>query len=75
MAETSVESTNQGSGTPGQALDWNKLADSLGAKSEEEAQRRAYEIAEFVAKVENDRDSELVLKRGGKNITLALNKE
>ena len=59
---------------PSGPLDWEKLAASLGASSAEEAQKRAYEIAEFVAKIENDKDSELILKTGGKKLSLTLNK-
>lgn len=55
-------------------LDWNKLAANLGAGSVAEAQRRAYEIAKFVADVENDSESQLILKTGHKQLELKLNK-
>jgi hypothetical protein len=54
--------------------DWDSLAHSLGTTSAEEAQRRAYEIAKFVADVESDKDSELILKTGGRNLALKLNR-
>ena len=61
--------------TPAQGqLDWSKLAASLGANSVEEAQRRAYDIAKFVADVENDSESQLILKTGRKQMELNLNK-
>ena len=55
-------------------LDWDGLAQSLGTASGEEAQKRAYEIAKFVADVESDKDSELILKTGGRNLALKLNR-
>ncbi len=54
--------------------DWEDLKQSLGANSVEETQRRAFEIAKFVADVEKDKDSELILKTGDKKIALKLNK-
>jgi hypothetical protein len=56
------------------ALDWNKLAASLGVSSAEEARRRAYEIAKFVADVDHDAESQLILKTGRKQLELKLNK-
>jgi len=73
MADTSVAvqipSVAPSSATP----DWESLAQSLGATSPEDAQRRAFEIAKFVAEVENDKDSELILKTGRKQVSLNLN--
>lgn len=54
--------------------DWEELKERLGASSVEETQRRAYEIAKFVADVENDKESELILKTGSRNLALKLNK-
>jgi hypothetical protein len=53
---------------------WEELKESLGTSSVAEAQKRAYEIAKFVADVENDKDSELILKRGGMQVALQLKK-
>jgi len=60
--------------SPSSALDWESLKQSLGTSTVEEAQRRAFEIAKFVADVENDKDSELILNTGGKKLALKLNK-
>jgi hypothetical protein len=54
--------------------DWEDLKQSLGTASVEETQKRAFEIAKFVADVENDKDSELILKTGDKKVSLKLNK-
>jgi hypothetical protein len=54
--------------------DWEDLKESLGTTSVEETQKRAFEIAKFVADVENDKDSELILKTGDKKVSLKLNK-
>jgi hypothetical protein len=72
MPESTVSPSAQ---TPqGSAPDWESLKESLGTDSVEEAQRRAFEIAKFVADVENDKDSELILKTGDKKVALKLNK-
>jgi hypothetical protein len=55
-------------------LDWDALAKTLKTSSAAEAQKRAYEIAEFVARVESDSNSELILKTGSKQLALTLNK-
>jgi hypothetical protein len=55
-------------------IDWNALAKTLKTGSAAEAQKRAYEIAEFVARVESDSNSELILKTGIKQLALTLNK-
>jgi hypothetical protein len=72
MPESIVVTNTQPS--PGSTPDWESLKESLGADSVEDAQRRAFEIAKFVADVENDKDSELILKSGNKNVALKLNK-
>ena len=54
--------------------DWEDLKQSLGTSSVEETQKRAFEIAKFVADVENDKESELILKTGDKKVSLKLNK-
>jgi hypothetical protein len=76
MAEELANSTsNPGSiPTTGEALDWDALAKKLRIGSAEEAKKRAYEIADFVARVEDDKDSELILKTGGKKLALTLNR-
>jgi hypothetical protein len=55
-------------------VDWDDLKESLGTSTVAETQQRAYEIAKFVAEVENDKDSELILKTGDKKLALKLNK-
>lgn len=70
MPEPSTNVAAQPSAPP----DWNALAKVLGAKSPEDAQKRAYEIAKFVADVENDDDSQLILKNGNKSVELKLNR-
>jgi len=57
---------------PGVKPDWDALAKSLNLASAEEAERRAFEIAEFVARVEKDDDKKLVLKSGGHYMELSL---
>ena len=54
--------------------DWDALAKSLDLDSPEEAQSRAFEIAQFVARVERDKNSKLILKTGSKSLELTLNK-
>jgi hypothetical protein len=54
--------------------DWEALAKTLGVSSVEEAQKRAWAIADFVGGVENDQNSELILKRGGMQVALKLKK-
>jgi hypothetical protein len=53
---------------------WNALAKTLNVNTPEEAQKRAWEIANFVGGVENDQNSELILKRGGMQVALKLTK-
>ena len=55
-------------------VDWEDLKKSLGTSTVAETQQRAYEIAKFVADVENDKDSELILKTGDTKLALKLNK-
>jgi len=64
----------QSNSPAGSPVDWDELKESLGTSSVEETQRRAFEIAKFVADVENDKDSELILKTGDKKMALKLNK-
>jgi len=54
--------------------DWDALAKSLDLDSPEAAQSRAFEIAQFVARVEKDKNSKLILKTGSKSLELTLNK-
>jgi hypothetical protein len=54
--------------------DWESLAKTLNVGSPEEAEKRAYEIASFVVRIEKDKDSKLILKTGGKSLELTLNK-
>ncbi len=52
--------------------DWEALAKTLRVGSAEEAEKRAFEIANFVVRVENDRNSKLILKTGTKSLELSL---
>jgi len=70
----SVANSQTAASPAASSLDWESLKESLGANSVEEAQRRAFEIAKFVVDVEKDKDSELILKTGNKNLALKLNK-
>jgi len=54
--------------------DWESLAKTLNLGSAEEAEKRAYEIATFVVRVEKDKNSKLILKTGSKSLELTLNK-
>jgi hypothetical protein len=54
--------------------DWDALATSLNLESAKEAELRAYEIAKFVVRVKNDKNSKLILKTGGKTVELTLNR-
>jgi hypothetical protein len=56
-----------------QQLDWNKLARELNLNSAEEAAKRAYEIAAYIAEVEKDRNQRLMVKEGSKYFALSLN--
>ena len=60
--------------SPSAAPDWAALAKTLNISSPEEAQKRAWEIANFVGGVENDQNSELILRRGGMQVALKLTK-
>jgi hypothetical protein len=63
-------------GTTAQGInkpDWDALARALKVDTASEAQDRAFEIAKFVARVEDDKSQTLVLKTGGKYIELSLN--
>jgi hypothetical protein len=55
-------------------LDWDELAKTLNVSTPAEAQQRAFEIANFVGGVENDQNSELILKKGGMQVALKLKK-
>jgi hypothetical protein len=73
------EANNQQVQTPIQsptvdAPNWEALAKTLGVNTVEEAQQRAWAIADFVGGVENDQNSELILKRGGMQVPLKLKK-
>jgi hypothetical protein len=74
MSGTAVESENTSPATANSAPDWETLKRSLGASTAQEAQQRAYDIAKFVADVENDSNSELILKTGNKSVKLNLNR-
>jgi len=54
--------------------DWESLAETLNVGSAEEAEKRAFEIAKFVTRVEQDKNSKLILKTGGKSVELTLNR-
>ncbi len=54
--------------------DWESLAETLNVGSAEEAEKRAFEIAKFVMRVEQDKNSKLILKTGGKSLELTLNR-
>jgi hypothetical protein len=56
------------------STDWEKLAQTLNVKTPEEAQKRAWEIANFVGGVDNDQNSELILRRGGMQVAIKLTK-
>jgi hypothetical protein len=56
------------------APNWDELAKTLNVGTPQEAQQRAWEIANFVGGVENDQNSELILKRGDMQVALKLKK-
>jgi len=72
MSDSNI--AQQESAPAGTQLDWNALASALGTNSVEETQRKAYDIAKFVADVESDKDSELILKTGSQKMALKLNR-
>jgi hypothetical protein len=75
MAEANNEQSSAVASCPvSPPLDWEALAKTLNIGSAEEAQKRAWEIANFVGGVENDENSELILKRGGMQVPLKLKK-
>ena len=75
MAEVNNQQGDSVAQSPVSAqLDWEALAKTLNIGSAEEAQKRAWEIANFVGGVENDENSELILKRGGMQVALKLKK-
>jgi hypothetical protein len=55
-----------------QALDWEQLARELNLSSPEEAERRAFEIAAYVARIEKSDKKKLMLKDGGNYFELTL---
>jgi hypothetical protein len=74
MSETTTQGNIVQEGHVGAQLDWEALAKTLNIGTAEQAQKRAYEIAEFVGRVESDQNSELILKRGGMQVALKLKK-
>jgi hypothetical protein len=74
MAEPTTEEKTAPEAPQSATLDWNKLAVILNTGTAAEAQKRAYEIANFVGGVDNDQNSELILKRGGMQVALKLTK-
>lgn len=73
MAEVIIQDNPVSTGSPSETLNWVELAKSLKVGSVEEAKTRAFQIAEFVARVENDSDSKLILKTGSEQLALTLN--
>jgi hypothetical protein len=57
---------------PDPQLDWEKLARDLNLNSAQDAARRAYQIAAYVAKVERNSDQKLLLKERGKFFEISL---
>ena len=55
-----------------QALDWEQLAKELNVNSPEEAERRAFEIAAYVARIGKNDKKKLMLKDGGNYFELTL---
>lgn len=53
-------------------LDWDKLARDLNLNSAQDAARRAYQIAAYVAKVERNSEQKLLLKERGKFFEISL---
>jgi hypothetical protein len=74
MAETATQDSPVPVVPASVTLDWDKLAKALNIGSAEEAKERAYQIAEFVARVENDSNSKLILKTGNEQLALTLNR-
>ena len=54
--------------------DWSQLAAKLGVNSEDEAKAKAFEIANYVADIENADGQSLLLKQGNKLQELTLKK-
>ncbi len=54
------------------ALDWDALAKDLNLPDGTAAAKRAFEIAKYVARVENNDDEKLILKKGSKLFELNL---
>jgi hypothetical protein len=74
MAETTTQDNPVTTGSASEALNWDELAKALNIGSAEEAKVRAYQIAEFVARVEKDSNSKLILKTGNEQLALTLNR-
>jgi len=55
-----------------QGLDWEQLAKELNLSGPEEAERRAFEIAAYVARIEKSTNKKLMLKDGGNYFELTL---
>jgi hypothetical protein len=72
MGSPNTDAVNAGPSHVPASLDWEQLQRDLGTSSIEETQKRAYEIAKFVADVEKDADSELILRQGDKKLLLTL---
>jgi hypothetical protein len=56
-----------------QTLDWERLAKELNVDTPEEAERRAFEIAAYVARIEKSEKQKLMLKDGANYFELTLN--
>jgi hypothetical protein len=54
--------------------DWETLARSMNLDSAEAAEKKAFEIANFIARVEKDKNKKLVLKTGSEYLELTLNR-
>ncbi len=52
--------------------DWNTLAHDLNVDGPDEAQKLAFQIAAYVARVQRSTDQELMVKEGGKYFNLKL---
>jgi len=55
-----------------QTLDWERLAKELNLNTPEEAERRAFEIAAYVARIEKSDNKKLMLKDGANYFELTL---
>ncbi|HKF48076.1 MAG TPA: hypothetical protein VKB38_12015 [Terracidiphilus sp.] len=73
MADPNTQQPNSDDSSSN-AVDWDSLSGALGTKNGAEAQKRAFDIAKFVAEVENDADSQLILQTGNKKVELKLNR-